>query len=365
MVIRANKTADGIGGHLSTYASRRSLYEVGFNHFFKGKEDGLPGDHVYFQGHAAPGIYARAFLEGRLTEATARPLPAGGRRQRTVQLPPPAAHARLLGVPDRLDGSRPDQLDLPGPLQQVPAPPPHRRHLAEQRLGFLGDGEIRRTRDAGRHLAGRPRRARQSDVGRQLQPPAPRRSGPRQRQDHPGTRGRLPRRRLERHQGGVGHQVGRAPPPRRRRCAAQQDERRRSTASTSASPSRTAPTSASTSSAPTPGCASWSSTSPTTSSQRCPAAATTTRRSTPPSRPPRRPRTSRPSSWPRPIKGWTLGEGFEGRNATHQIKKMTKSQLLELRERLHLEDEIPEESLEDGIPAVLPARRPTPPSAST
>ena len=68
MVIRANKTADGIGGHLSTFASSASLYEVGFNHFFKGKDDGLVGDHIYFQGHAAPGVYARAFLEGRLIE---------------------------------------------------------------------------------------------------------------------------------------------------------------------------------------------------------------------------------------------------------------------------------------------------------
>ena len=67
MVVRANKAADGIGGHLSTYASSAALYEVGFNHFFKGKDDGLAGDHVYFQGHAAPGVYARAFLEGRLT----------------------------------------------------------------------------------------------------------------------------------------------------------------------------------------------------------------------------------------------------------------------------------------------------------
>ena len=66
MVNNANKHADGIGGHLSTFASSASLYEIGFNHFFHGKEDGLPGDHVYFQGHAAPGIYARAFLEGRL-----------------------------------------------------------------------------------------------------------------------------------------------------------------------------------------------------------------------------------------------------------------------------------------------------------
>ncbi len=68
MVVRANKTADGIGGHLSTYASSASLYEIGFNHFFRGKDDGRPGDHVYYQGHAAPGVYARAFLEGRLTE---------------------------------------------------------------------------------------------------------------------------------------------------------------------------------------------------------------------------------------------------------------------------------------------------------
>jgi pyruvate dehydrogenase E1 component len=69
MVTRANSLSEGIGGHLSTYASSASLYEVGFNHFFRGKEDGLPGDQVYFQGHAAPGIYARAFLEGRLEES--------------------------------------------------------------------------------------------------------------------------------------------------------------------------------------------------------------------------------------------------------------------------------------------------------
>jgi pyruvate dehydrogenase E1 component len=68
MVVRANKHAEGIGGHLSTFASSASLYEIGFNHFFRGKDDGTAGDHIYFQGHAAPGIYARAFLEGRLGE---------------------------------------------------------------------------------------------------------------------------------------------------------------------------------------------------------------------------------------------------------------------------------------------------------
>jgi pyruvate dehydrogenase E1 component len=68
MVLRANTRFPGIGGHLSTYASSASLYETGFNHFFQGKDGEGSGDQVFYQGHAAPGIYARAFLEGRLTE---------------------------------------------------------------------------------------------------------------------------------------------------------------------------------------------------------------------------------------------------------------------------------------------------------
>jgi pyruvate dehydrogenase E1 component len=68
MVVRANTRTEGIGGHLSTYASSAALYEVGFNHFFRGKADGGFGDQIFIQGHASPGIYARAFLEGRLTE---------------------------------------------------------------------------------------------------------------------------------------------------------------------------------------------------------------------------------------------------------------------------------------------------------
>ncbi len=68
MVARANKYDDGIGGHISTYASLATLVEVGFNHFFRASYGDQPGDFVYFQGHASPGIYARAFLEGRLSE---------------------------------------------------------------------------------------------------------------------------------------------------------------------------------------------------------------------------------------------------------------------------------------------------------
>ncbi|NUN49313.1 MAG: pyruvate dehydrogenase (acetyl-transferring), homodimeric type [Candidatus Brocadiae bacterium] len=67
MVVRANTRFAGIGGHLATYASIANIYEVGFNHFFRGKDGGQSGDQLFFQGHSAPGIYARAFLEGRLS----------------------------------------------------------------------------------------------------------------------------------------------------------------------------------------------------------------------------------------------------------------------------------------------------------
>ena len=166
----------------------------------------------------------------------------------------------------------------------------HRRHQPSPGVVLPRRRRVRRARDARRDLAGRPRAARQPDLRRQLQPAAPRRPGARQRQDHPGARGRVPRRRLERHQGDLGLEVGRAARPGHRRRAAQQDEHHRRRRVPALRASRPAPTSASTSSGPTPACARWSSTSPTTSCATCPAAATTTASSTPPTRPP--PRTS-------------------------------------------------------------------------
>ena len=68
MVVKANQREKGIGGHLSTFASSATLYEIGYNHFFRGKSAPGGGDHIYIQGHAAPGIYARAYLEGRFDE---------------------------------------------------------------------------------------------------------------------------------------------------------------------------------------------------------------------------------------------------------------------------------------------------------
>jgi pyruvate dehydrogenase E1 component len=67
MVVRANRMEHNIGGHISTYASAATLYEVGFNHFFRARSENFEGDTIYFQGHAAPGIYSRAFLEGRIS----------------------------------------------------------------------------------------------------------------------------------------------------------------------------------------------------------------------------------------------------------------------------------------------------------
>ena len=67
MVVRANRLESGIGGHISTYGSAATLYEVGFNHFFRARGENSEGDIIYFQGHASPGIYARAFLEGRIS----------------------------------------------------------------------------------------------------------------------------------------------------------------------------------------------------------------------------------------------------------------------------------------------------------
>jgi pyruvate dehydrogenase E1 component len=82
MVVRSNREEHNIGGHISTYASAATLYEVGFNHFFRARTPEFEGDIIYFQGHASPGIYSRAFLEGRLSaeklENFRRELKSGG-----------------------------------------------------------------------------------------------------------------------------------------------------------------------------------------------------------------------------------------------------------------------------------------------
>ena len=143
MVMRANRVESGgsaeLGGHIASYASAADLFEVGFNHFFRARTDARSmtpsgalqdeahlGDLVFFQPHSAPGVYARAYLEGRLSaddlaHYRQELVGAGTRCARPDVVPASAADARLLAVPDRLDGHRPDQRDLPGALHALPA----------------------------------------------------------------------------------------------------------------------------------------------------------------------------------------------------------------------------------------------------
>ena len=126
MVVRANQAYGELGGHIASYASAAEIFEVGFNHFFRAGDATRGGDLVFFQPHSAPGVYARAFLEGRLSRGAARELSAGSRRQRPVVVSASVADAGLLAVPDRLDGHRPDQRDLPGALHALSRASRHR-----------------------------------------------------------------------------------------------------------------------------------------------------------------------------------------------------------------------------------------------
>ena len=226
MVSRANRPGLGVGGHIATYASAASLYEVGFNHFFRGKDHGESGDQVFFQGHAAPGIYARAFLEGRLTEQQLNGFrqelshPGGGL--------PSYPHPRLM----------PDFWEFPtvsmglGAINAVHQARFNRYLLARELKdtsrshvwAFLGDGETDEPEVRGAISLAVPRGTRQPHLRHQLQPAAPGRPGPRQRQDHPGARGVVPRRRLERDQGHLGPGLGPAAGQGHRRRPGQQDE---------------------------------------------------------------------------------------------------------------------------------------------
>ena len=119
MVTRANRDPAALGGHISTYASSATLYEVALNHFIRGRgETATSATRSTSRATPRPGMYARAFLEGRLTEAEPDQFPPGTeRRGRLSSLSASLADARLLGVPHRLDGPGADHGDLPGAVQ--------------------------------------------------------------------------------------------------------------------------------------------------------------------------------------------------------------------------------------------------------
>ena len=142
MVSRANRPEIGVGGHIASYASAASLYEVGFNHFFRGKDHPGGGDQVYFQGHASPGIYARAFLEGRLSMEDLD----GFRQESRTHSLPSYPHPRLM----------PDFWEFPtvsmglGPISAIYQARFNRylqhrgiKDTSDQKVWcFLGDGEM-------------------------------------------------------------------------------------------------------------------------------------------------------------------------------------------------------------------------------
>jgi len=349
MVIRANKSADGIGGHLSTFASSAALYEVGFNHFFRGKDDGQAGDHVYFQGHAAPGIYARAFLEGRLSETNLDNfrMEIGGTGLSSY--PHPRLMPHFWEYPTVSMGLGPINSIYHARFNKYL----HQRRIEDtsrnQIWSFLGDGECDEPETLGAiSLAGR------SDLGnlnwvincnlQRLDGPV-RGNGkiiqelegvfrgagwnvikvvwgsPWDELLHRDVDGVLLNKmnqtvdgeyqRYATEDGGYVREHFFGPDPRLRKLVEHLSDHDLEMLPRGGHDYQKV-------------YAAFKAASDVTDQPTVILAKT--------------------------VKGWTLGEGFEGRNATHQIKKMTKNQLLELRERLHMEDEIAESSIEDGIP---------------
>ena len=209
MVHGQNKKDAGIGGHISTYSSLATLLEVGFNHFFHASYGDQPGDFIYFQGHASPGVYARAYLEGRFDDERLLNFRHELRDKPGLSSYP---HPWLM----------PDFWRFPtvsmgiGPLNAI-YQARFMRYLENRGLiektdrkvwAFVGDGETDEVDTLGAHLAGDAREAGQPDLRRQLQPAAAGRAGARQQAHHRRAGRHLPRRRLERHQGDLGLRTG-------------------------------------------------------------------------------------------------------------------------------------------------------------
>ena len=266
MVVRANKAEEGIGGHISTFASAATLYEVGFNHFFRGHDERRRATSSSSRDTPRPASTRARTSKGGIDETHLenfrRELKPGGGLS---SYPHPWLMPDFWEYPDRLDGPRPDHGDLPGALHPLPRGSRPEAEVEREGLGVPRRRRDRRARSARRDHAAGAREARQPDLRHQLQPAAARRPGARQRPDHPGARGGVPRRRLERHQGASGAASGIRCSPRIATACSSSAWARSSTASTRSTPSSRAPTSASTSGAPIRACSTWSSTCPTTS----------------------------------------------------------------------------------------------------
>ena len=211
MVVRANKQFDGIGGHISTYASAATLYEVAFNHFFRGRgDDGYSGDQDLLSGARLPRHLRTGLPRGSFDRKEPGELPPRvATRARFVLVSPPLVHARFLGISHGIDGARSDHGDLPGAIQSLPGGPGHLKATEHGRVWcFLGDGECDEPETLGAiTLASREQLDNLTFV---INCNLQRLDGPGagQRQDHPGTGRCLPRGRLECDQGHLGRRLG-------------------------------------------------------------------------------------------------------------------------------------------------------------
>ncbi|MCH7788472.1 MAG: pyruvate dehydrogenase (acetyl-transferring), homodimeric type [Acidobacteria bacterium] len=349
MVIKANKRSDGIGGHLSTFASSASLYDVGFNWFFRGKADGQIGDHVYFQGHAAPGIYARAYIEGRLDESHLDRFRGeiGGKGLSSYP------HPRLM----------PDFWEFPtvsmglGPLNSL-YHARFNRYLQHRRLEdtsrsrvwcFVGDGEVDEPETLGSiSLAGRMNLDNLTWViNCNLQ-----------RLDGPVRGNNKIIQELEGIFRGAGWNVIKVIWGSRWDELLQADVSGVLLSKMNSTVDGEFQRYATESGAyirdhffgPDPRLRAMVDHLSDDELEELPRGGHDLSKLFAAYRAATEYEGAPTVILAKTIKGWTLGEGFEGRNATHQIKKMTSEQMLDLRSRLHLEDVIDEADLEDGIP---------------
>jgi len=212
LVLNANRDSSELGGHIASFASAATLYDVAFNHFFHGKTDDHGGDLVYFQGHSSPGVYARAFLEGRISEEQMYKFRQESEGGGLSSYPHPWLMPDFWQFPTVSMGL--------GPLMAI-YQARFMRYLEHRGMvqtagrkvwAYLGDGETDEPESLGAvSMAGREKLDNLIFVVNcNLQRLDG--SGARQWQDHPGAGRGIPRRGLERDQGGVGKPVG--PPVR-------------------------------------------------------------------------------------------------------------------------------------------------------
>ena len=337
-VHRAQRPGIGVGGHISTYASSAALYEVGFNHFFRGHDHPAGGDQIFIQGHASPGTYARAFLEGRLTEAQ-----LDGFRQEKSQRPTASPRTRTRVSCRSSGSSRPSRWVSARSTRSTrrcrTSTSTNRgiKDVSDAHVwAFLGDGEMDEVESRGQlQVAANEGLDNLTFViNCNLQ-----------RLDGPVRGNGKIIQELESFFRGAGWNVikvvwGREwddllardtdgallqPHERhaRRRLPDVQDRERRLRARELLRPRRAR-------------AQRWSRTTPTTRSGTSSAAATTTARSTRRSRRPSEHKGQPTVILAKTIKGYGLGPHFEGRNATHQMKKMTLDDLKHFRDAMHI-----------------------------